>query len=130
MAKILLRSTASVLFVAAGLAFWVGGRAISEFAHVERIFAEFLGIVLAVVCAVIGFLLAKAGADSRHRADDTLPPLVIATRRPDGTPTRASCPACGMVFSTEAFDLNATFPHERKLNEWYAEHFKAIHAAQ
>jgi hypothetical protein len=44
----LLRGVAWLLFVIAGLAFWFGGRAISEFAKTERILAEMEGIALTV----------------------------------------------------------------------------------
>jgi hypothetical protein len=52
-----------LLLGVAGLAFWIGGRAISEFAKVDRILAEFLGLSRAGVTGVAGYLL-------KTRADD------------------------------------------------------------
>ncbi len=60
--SVLLKGVAWLLFVIAGLAFWVGGRAISEFGHVaDRILAEFVGLVIAGLCAVLGVLAKTAG---------------------------------------------------------------------
>ena len=53
----------------AGLAFWVGGRAISEFAKVDRILAEFLGLLIAVVIGIAGYLL-KTKADDLDGTED------------------------------------------------------------
>lgn len=44
------------MFVLAGLAFWVGGRLISELTKADRVFAEIAGIALAVVCVVLGVI--------------------------------------------------------------------------
>jgi hypothetical protein len=57
----LLKGVAWLLFVIAGLAFCVGGRAISEFAHADRILAELVGLVIAGLCAVLGVLAKTAG---------------------------------------------------------------------
>jgi hypothetical protein len=46
----------------AGLAFWFGGRAISEFSKTERMLAEMEGIALAVSLGGLG-AIAKAVAD-------------------------------------------------------------------
>ena len=50
----LLRGLAWILFGMAGISFWIGGRAISEFAHADRSLTEFEGIALALVCAGLG----------------------------------------------------------------------------
>jgi hypothetical protein len=70
--KSLLRGVSWLLFVSAGLAFWWGGRAISESAKTERMLAEMEGITLAPVCAGLG-ALAKAAAD--HLDDGENPGL-------------------------------------------------------
>ena len=49
--KSLLQRTAWLLFAVAGLAFWGGGRAISEFTKTERLLAEIEDIGLAFVGA-------------------------------------------------------------------------------
>ena len=59
---------------------------------------------------------------------DGAPALGITTRLADGTPVHAVCPLCNTLFSTEAFDSDRTYPHERKLKEWYLQHFSAVHA--
>jgi hypothetical protein len=61
-AKVLLRGITWIFFAIAGLAFWVGGRAINEFAKTERMLAEMLGIAIATTFAGLG-ALAKAAAD-------------------------------------------------------------------
>jgi hypothetical protein len=58
----LLRGVAWLFVVLAGLAFWVGGRAISEFAKTERVLAEMEGIALAVLFGGLG-AIAKTAAD-------------------------------------------------------------------
>jgi hypothetical protein len=71
-AKYLLRGLGWVLFVIAGLSFWAGGRAISEFGKVERILAEVLGIGIAIACGVLGFL-AKAAGEHLGEQDESTP---------------------------------------------------------
>jgi len=51
-----------VFLVMAGLAFWFGGRAISEFSKTERMLAEMEGIALAVSLGGLG-AIAKVVAD-------------------------------------------------------------------
>ncbi len=51
-----------LLFGLAGLSFWVGGRAIREFAKSDRILAEMAGIGLAVIFGGAG-ALAKSFAE-------------------------------------------------------------------
>jgi len=58
------------------------------------------------------------GLGSRH------PSLVITKRLKSGTPVRGACPVCEVEFSTEAFDRDRSYPHESKLEQWYAEHFQ------
>ena len=57
-------------------------------------------------------------------------PFTVTSQQPDGTPIRAFCPVCKTTFSTEAFESDLNYPHERKLKEWYSEHFNALHAEQ
>ena len=67
--KSLLRGVAWLLFMIAGLAFWVGGRAIHEFAKTERMLAEMVGIGLAVVCGGLG-AVAKAYGEPVAEAEE------------------------------------------------------------
>jgi hypothetical protein len=57
------------MLVVAGLAFWVGGRAISEFGKTDRILSEMEGVVLAVVAGGLGFA-AKTAADVLDEGED------------------------------------------------------------
>jgi hypothetical protein len=57
-----------MLFGIAGLLFFVGGRAISEFTKTDRVLAEMLGIGLAVVFGIFG-MAAKNAADNRDDED-------------------------------------------------------------
>jgi hypothetical protein len=59
---LLLRGLASLFAVLAGLAFWVGGRAINEFAKTERVLAEIEGIALAALFFGFG-VIAQIAAD-------------------------------------------------------------------
>jgi len=43
--------------IVAGLSFWVGGRALHEFAKFDRLLGEMAGIVLALVLGLIAVLL-------------------------------------------------------------------------
>ncbi len=61
--KNLLQAMAWLLFVVAGLALWVGGRAINEFTGTERLLAEVEGIGLAAMCGVLGAFAKAAGKD-------------------------------------------------------------------
>ena len=67
--KSLLRGASNTLFVIAGLSFFVGGRAISEFTKTDRVLAEGLGIGLTVVFAALG-MLAKSRADDLDDDDE------------------------------------------------------------
>ena len=67
--KSLLRGASNTLFVIAGLSFFVGGRAISEFTKTDRVLAEGLGIGLTVVCAALG-MVAKSRADDLDDDDE------------------------------------------------------------
>jgi hypothetical protein len=53
----LLRGAAWFFGIAAGLSFWVGGRALNEFAKFDRMLGEMAGIGLAAVLGVIAVLL-------------------------------------------------------------------------
>lgn len=66
--KHLLKGISQVLFVIAGLLFFVGGRAISEFTKTDRVTAEMVGIGLAVVFGVFG-MVAKNAADNLDDED-------------------------------------------------------------
>jgi hypothetical protein len=59
--KPLLRGLSQLLFVIAGLAFFVGGRAISTFTKTDRITAEMAGIAVAFVLGPLGAVLKNAG---------------------------------------------------------------------
>jgi len=61
--KPLLKGTSQVLFTIAGLLFLVGGRAVNEFTKADRLLAECLGIGLAVVFLVLGFVVKNAADD-------------------------------------------------------------------
>lgn len=54
--KTLLRGASRILFGIAGLSFFVGGRAISEFTKTDRVLAEMLGIGLALVFGIFGMV--------------------------------------------------------------------------
>jgi len=59
---LLLRGVASLFAVLAVLAFWVGGRAISESAKTDRVLAEMEGVALTALFSGLG-VTAKATAD-------------------------------------------------------------------
>ena len=61
--KAFLHGLSWVLFAIAGLAFWVGGRAISEFGKIDRILAEMLGLLIAFATGALGYV-------SKNFADD------------------------------------------------------------
>jgi hypothetical protein len=69
--KAFLRVVAWLLFVVAGLSFWVGGRAISEFGKVDRMLAEFFGLLVAGVAGLFGYIL-KEKADDFDDSRDSL----------------------------------------------------------
>jgi hypothetical protein len=52
------------LFAIAGLAFWVGGRAISEFGKIDRILAEFLGLRIAAASGALRYILNNSADDA------------------------------------------------------------------
>ena len=62
LSKALLRTASFVLLAIAGLSFFWGGRALSEFMHVNRLLAEVEGLGVAIVSGFLGMLL-KAGAE-------------------------------------------------------------------
>lgn len=59
----MLQLVAKALFVLAGLAFFVGGRAIHEFAGVERVLAEVEGLALTFAFGLVAFIAQRAGED-------------------------------------------------------------------
>jgi hypothetical protein len=77
-----LQGVAWLLFAIAGLAFWVGGRAIHEFARTERMLAEMEGIGLAAVCAGLG-AVAKAAAERPAEAEEHRTPTQQARSLPE-----------------------------------------------
>jgi uncharacterized membrane protein YvlD (DUF360 family) len=68
--KAFLLALAWLLFVIAALAFWVGGRVIHEFAEIDRILAEGLGLLIAFVIRMIGYVL-KTTADDLDTSEDS-----------------------------------------------------------
>jgi hypothetical protein len=68
--KACLLGLAWLLFGVAALAFWVGGRAIHEFARIDRILAEVLGLFIALVTGMIGYAL-KTTADDLDSGEDS-----------------------------------------------------------
>ena len=68
--KSLLKGTSQALIVIAALLFFWGGRAISEFAKMERVGAEVIGIGSAVVLGILAFI-AKSAADNLDGKDSS-----------------------------------------------------------
>lgn len=68
--KTLLKATSQILFVLAGLLFFVGGRIVGPMANIDWILAEMLSIGAAVVLAVLG-VVAKNAADNLDDGDPT-----------------------------------------------------------
>jgi hypothetical protein len=60
--KAFLHGLAWILFAFAGLAFWWGGRVISEFGKIDRILSELLGLGIAFATGTLGYIL-KTTAD-------------------------------------------------------------------
>ena len=52
-----------MLFAIAGLAFLVGGQAISEFGKIDRIVAEMLGYLIAAATGALGYVLKNFSDD-------------------------------------------------------------------
>ncbi len=67
----LLKGLAWLLFVSAGLTFWVGGKAINEFAKTERVLAEVESIGLSMLLAVIG-AVARTAATRLEEGDESV----------------------------------------------------------
>lgn len=67
----LLRGAAWLFAVLAGLAFWVGGRAISEFAKTERVLAEMEGFALTALFGGLG-VIAKTAADRVEEGESNI----------------------------------------------------------
>jgi hypothetical protein len=51
-----------------------------------------------------------------------LPEFLVRKRSAQGVPIRVACPTCGTEFSTEAFENDPAYAHERVLNEAYQAH--------
>ena len=71
--KVFLHGLAWILFAVAGVAFWVGGRAISEFAKIDRILAEMLGLGIAFATGVLAYILKSTADDLGAERDSTGP---------------------------------------------------------
>ena len=71
--KAALHGLSWVFFAIAGVAFWVGGRAISEFGKIDRILSELLGLLVAAGTGVLGYIL-KTTADDLGAEHDSLDP--------------------------------------------------------
>ena len=69
--KAFLLGLAWLLFGVAALAFWVGGRAIHEFAEIDRILAEVLGLFIALATGMIGYVLKTTADDLDTRKDSS-----------------------------------------------------------
>jgi hypothetical protein len=67
----LLKGAAWLLFAIAAFAFWVGGRAINEFAGTERITAEVEGVGLAALFGLIG-AIAKTASTHLEEGDGNI----------------------------------------------------------
>lgn len=65
-----LRGLSWFFFAVAGLSFWVGGRAISEFGHMDRILAEAFGLSIAGATGMLGYVL-KSSADDLTEEEDS-----------------------------------------------------------
>jgi hypothetical protein len=64
--KAFLRGVSGLLFGIAGISFWVGGRAISEFSR-DRVLGEMAGIFIAIVCGALGMWAKSAGEEDTRR---------------------------------------------------------------
>ena len=62
--KSFLKCVSGILAVIAGLSFFWGGHAISDFFKIDRIFAEILGLGIAVICGAISFAVNNALDDT------------------------------------------------------------------
>ncbi len=69
--KAFLHGLAWFLLAVAGLSFWIGGRAISEFGKVDRILAEFLGLSLAGGAGLLGYILKEKANDLDDSSDSS-----------------------------------------------------------
>lgn len=68
--KTFLHGVAWILFAIAGLAFWIGGRAISEFGKIDRMLSEMLGLGIAFATGALGYIL-KTKADDLGTEQDS-----------------------------------------------------------
>src|SRR5579864_3923515 len=63
------RGLSWLLLAIGGLSFWGGGGAISEFGKVDRILAEFLGLSVAGVAGLFGYILKEKAEDVGDNSD-------------------------------------------------------------
>lgn len=76
-----------LLGVVAAVSFWVGGRALHEFARFDRMFAEMIGIVLGLVLGVIAVLVRGLAERLEDRDDGEPVRLAISDRKEMRRPT-------------------------------------------
>lgn len=67
--KAFLHGLAWIHFAIAGVAFWMGGRAISEFGKIDRILSEMLGLGIAAGTGVLGYILKTTADDLSAKQD-------------------------------------------------------------
>ena len=75
--KYVLEGVAYGLFGIGGISFWVGGRAISEFAKIDRLLAEMMGLALAGGCGILGFMVRTLGARFEEGGEDRISILPV-----------------------------------------------------
>jgi hypothetical protein len=69
--KPLLHGISQLLFVAAGVAFLLGGVVISAAGKVDRILAEMMGMVIAAGLGLLGFIAKRTAEDLLDDDDDS-----------------------------------------------------------
>jgi hypothetical protein len=67
--KAFLRGVSGLLFGIAGISFFFGGRALSEFANTSRVFGEMAGIFVAIVCGGLGAWAKSAGEEDINEGE-------------------------------------------------------------
>jgi putative effector of murein hydrolase len=72
MTSFLIKGVAYVFVIVGGLLFWIGGRALHEFANIDRISGEAIGILLGLALVALGLAL-RAIANRIETQDDGSP---------------------------------------------------------